>query len=1539
MSDKSAFRTAGTALFLTLIMVLSMVAMSATFVGGVGAGPASLDESGTETGSITETAIDDDVAEATGQTQLVIRLADPHQVAGFDDQRNQIEQLQEPILDELHRLDAVTVESTFWVTNAILVEVDLDEIAVEELASIQSVERIHSNFELSIPGQGIDLNELDDKQLQRLADAHDEFTIENLRELQAKGSNAPEQLVRPADTGELDQQDYTYGLEQINAPQAWDAFDNRGDGVRVAVLDTGVDADHPDIELAPGGWGEFDENGTLVNSTPHDTDGHGTHVSGTVAASSEPADPSIPAYGVAPDADLMHGLVLPDGSGTFAQILGGMQWAAENDAEIISMSLGATLGTDISPGSDAANAFVDPIRNLEEQDVKVVSSIGNDGENFVSIPGAEYETFGIGASDSNLNIAGFSSGMEVPAWFYFGEPLPPGWPDEYIKPDLAAPGVDVLSALPGGGYGYLSGTSMATPHVAGVMALMSSNADETLTNDDVRDVLETASFKPEDAPDAKDTRYGHGIVDAAGATALAEAGVATVGGTVVDNETGDGIEGATVNVVGTNLGVVTDENGEYELVAPADEIDIEANAFGFTPIVETVDLSDSESVTLDIEASGNLAPDDFQVLENPMGDVNEDGEVTIVDAVLIQQYLAEMLDEDQTFNETLADVNRDGDITIVDAVLIQQMLAEMTEGSKLEVSELQAPSSAQIGDEILVNATIENTGDIGAIERVQYRLGGEVIDSEVIDIGAAGTGNEVQLARFAIDTSELESGIYEHGIFSSDDNSTTTIDLQPTHDAEVDFTLDHRLEVDEAVDAPFFGEIGGEYTVSHEVANLESFAVELNDSSTADPRDLSVLVNGDEVDFGEEVSFDRYWGDLNVTIVVADEQRMEDETVILDLSFSGLDDTVETTMRETTLTPEVQPANFEISDVETPSALEVEEGMTTHLNATITNTGHEPAERFFWWSFGEDRGIAVSWEIQLNPGETVEFESGPVSGLEGFFDGGQIVPHGPATVHSVFFNPIGVDDVHIEDVALLEQGTDVLQVTELGPDRGDAGEEITATAEVINLGTETSTQTVRYQLDGELMANKTVSVDPAVGPDDTKAVEFDGIELPDEEDYSTTQYADTDDDHLDNTMAVGFEDNRVVDVTVIQSVYQGGAETASLIGENDALVSAEVVTWDDGIDESVVDESDVLVIQNLDVYPHLGTIVPPELSDQAKQFVKDVEADDTTGVIYIGGNDIVNSPQSEGLNVRSLATGDPGEVLNSAFGETIYNVTADHPLFEGVAEPGEEIAIRDDSWGYQRYDDTNADVLAIHPDDELPIAAVDPDTSALMMGGVGNAEQIDVEDHTQEGVQVFLNAVHFSHVEHIGIIEGSVTDEVTGEPVEGVTIHAETEDDVEFTAVTDEDGQYEIWADVPGTYVVNPTDAPEGYTLDALVTVEMGETVTQDFELTPDDPVIVGEVTDAGTGDAIEDAEVFDADSTDHFSVLTESDGTFSVDVTDISGLNQGDQVAIRADHEDYEQSSIVVITIGPGENEVDFALTASATESTATQQALVLHP
>ncbi|OLF18900.1 hypothetical protein BU204_03295 [Actinophytocola xanthii] len=231
-------------------------------------------------------------------------------------------------------------------------------------------------------------------------------------------------------------------VPHIGAPAAWQAG-LTGAGVTVAVLDSGVDHDHPDLAGREVAERNFTDSPDTV-----DRHGHGTHVASTIAGQ------DAVYRGVAPGVRIMDGKVVDDdGWATDSAILAGMRWAAENGARVVNLSLG---GQD-TPGTDPVEAAVDSLS--AEYGTLFVAAAGNGARpGTIGSPASAAAALAVGAVDLDGAVASFSS-------------RGPGL-DRVVKPEITAPGVDITAAAPGGGHATASGTSMATPHVTGAAALL-----------------------------------------------------------------------------------------------------------------------------------------------------------------------------------------------------------------------------------------------------------------------------------------------------------------------------------------------------------------------------------------------------------------------------------------------------------------------------------------------------------------------------------------------------------------------------------------------------------------------------------------------------------------------------------------------------------------------------------------------------------------------------------------------------------------------------------------------------------------------------------------------------------------------------------------------------------------------------------------------------------------------------------------------------------------------------------------------------------
>ncbi len=255
--------------------------------------------------------------------------------------------------------------------------------------------------------------------------------------------------------------------------------DNSGRGVKVAILDTGIDLDHPDLHVAG--------NVNFVDGTVDgdDDNGHGTMVAGVIAA----LDNDIGVVGVAPEVELYAVKVLDSaGLGGGSSILSGIEWAIENDMQVVIMSFGSlmNLPREIQAALDRAS----------QAGIVLVAGSGNEGDQGVVFAPASYDpVIAVGATDQQDSRAGFSG---------TGSSL-----------ELVAPGVGIVSTSRGGGYSTGNGTSLAAPHVAGVAALLI--AAGVTDGAAVREILQSTA---QDLGSTEwDTWYGYGLTNAAAAMA------------------------------------------------------------------------------------------------------------------------------------------------------------------------------------------------------------------------------------------------------------------------------------------------------------------------------------------------------------------------------------------------------------------------------------------------------------------------------------------------------------------------------------------------------------------------------------------------------------------------------------------------------------------------------------------------------------------------------------------------------------------------------------------------------------------------------------------------------------------------------------------------------------------------------------------------------------------------------------------------------------------------------------------------------------
>lgn len=375
-----------------------------------------------------------------------------------------------------------------------------------------------------------------------------------------------------------------WGLEKINAPRVWAQYGIDGKGVVVGIMDSGVDGDHEALAKSyRGGEGEHkyswvDYSGEDYQ-TPRDGNGHGTHVAGSAVGGGD-GEP----IGVAPGAKWIAAKIFNDvGRASESGIHQAFEWfmAPGGDPEMAPDVVNNSWG----------NADPYNVRFKEDVDAWVAAGIfplfaaGNDGPGSETIgsPGSFPEAFSIGATDPNDQIAPFSSRGPVT------------WDGKrYTKPEVSAPGVGIYSAWPGGGYNTISGTSMATPHVAGVIALM-LEANPDLSIDEIKHLLTGTARAETHMGAVPNVNYGYGVIN--GYQAVTEAAFSgNVKGTVI-NQDAEPIP-ARIFIEKENVDIEAAEDGSFEFKLREGTHDVFIESFGYES--ETVEVKVTKGETVEV---------------------------------------------------------------------------------------------------------------------------------------------------------------------------------------------------------------------------------------------------------------------------------------------------------------------------------------------------------------------------------------------------------------------------------------------------------------------------------------------------------------------------------------------------------------------------------------------------------------------------------------------------------------------------------------------------------------------------------------------------------------------------------------------------------------------------------------------------------------------------------------------------------------------------------------------------------------------------
>ncbi|MFF3889854.1 S8 family serine peptidase [Streptomyces sp. NPDC001914] len=395
-----------------------------------------------------------------------------------------------------------------------------------------------------------------------------------------------------------------WGVADINADDVWNQYDDRGEGIVIANVDSGVQYNHPDLVAQYRGnngdgsfthdYNWYDPTGQCGTSgVPCDNNGHGTHTMGTMVGKH--------GIGVAPNAKWIAAKGCESSSCSDESLLAAGQWIlapTDHNGQNPRPDLAPNIVNNSWGGGDTT-FYQDIVEAWNSAGIFEAFAAGNDGDgktcSTAHAPGSQAPSYGVGAYDSTGTIASFSG---------FG----PSLVDGSMKPNISAPGVKVESTWPGSSYNTESGTSMATPHVAGAVALLWSAApsligkiDETraLLNEGARDVDDTHCGGTADMNNV----WGQGKLDILASVDKAPHTAAVVTGKVTDKASGAALGNVTVKATGTGgdvRTVTTAADGTYKLPLPAGTYSFAFSGYGYANgSVADVTVTDNQALSED----------------------------------------------------------------------------------------------------------------------------------------------------------------------------------------------------------------------------------------------------------------------------------------------------------------------------------------------------------------------------------------------------------------------------------------------------------------------------------------------------------------------------------------------------------------------------------------------------------------------------------------------------------------------------------------------------------------------------------------------------------------------------------------------------------------------------------------------------------------------------------------------------------------------------------------------------------------------------
>ncbi len=498
-------------------------------------------------------------------------------------------------LESLRAQDTVEGWTSYWLSNMVIVRATVT--TVRQLAARPDVEQAEVNLVI----QSIDPVSIDT-----------EKSSQSTRDLQE-------------------------GVDNIEADRVWDELGVTGENAIVAGIDTGVMGSHEAFADRWQGNFEPDSEGWLdvlgSSSIPSDSHGHGTHTMGTMVGSLESG------IGVAPGARWIATNPINQGAGGEFDndIIAALEWVCDPDgnpgtvddmADVAQNSWGVHEG--FSGYYDCDSRWWVAIDNCEAMGTVLTWSAGNEGTSGLRSPAdratTPYNCFSVG---STLRYPPFTISS-------FSSRGPSGCGGPYaMKPEICAPGSDIYSAYNNGGYTTMSGTSMAGPHIAGVVALMRS-ANPNIPVDNIKQILMDTSIDLGVA--GEDNTYGHGFVDAYEAVLAVMEGYGTVQGTVTSSATGLPIAEAQVANIAGPQSTATDIDGSYQMYLEAGTYTFEYSAFGYITDTAPANVPEDGVVTVNMVLTPGPAATLSGYVYDPDGLPMSGAEVSVLDTPIPPVY-------------------------------------------------------------------------------------------------------------------------------------------------------------------------------------------------------------------------------------------------------------------------------------------------------------------------------------------------------------------------------------------------------------------------------------------------------------------------------------------------------------------------------------------------------------------------------------------------------------------------------------------------------------------------------------------------------------------------------------------------------------------------------------------------------------------------------------------------------------------------------------------------------------------------------------